>query len=208
MQAGSPCNSFDERRGPKACQKKGATAGLSSSCARIVANALFHQAADRVGWHFYTLQVFSTGDSNLAKSSRGEGYLLNIGQRPGKTRKKGGQSTFSGGFLGGGRAARLPGQTTLGPRQRSSVLGDVTLARIASLEVALLVLSRGAIVTRSVSEGTGCDRVRPSLTLRVTMAICRRKGHGSKRGRVPLPGRPGTDRRLVRCFAQRYPTPF
>jgi len=30
----------------------------------------------------------------------------------------------------------------------------------------------------------------------------------SKRGQVRLPGRPGTDRRLVGCFAQRYLTPF
>ena len=33
-------------------------------------------------------------------------------------------------------------------------------------------------------------------------------GHDSKSGRVPLPGRPGTDRRLVGCFAQPYLTPF
>ena len=44
---------------------------------------------------------------------------------------------------------------------------------MASFEVVRLVLARRAMVTRSVSEGTGCDRVRPSLTLRVTMAIWR-----------------------------------
>ena len=32
-----------------------------------------------------------------------------------------------------------------------------------------------AMETRSVSEGTGCDRVRPSLTLRVKMSICRQE---------------------------------
>ena len=31
------------------------------------------------------------------------------------------------------------------------------------------------IVTRSVSKGTGCHLLHPSLTLRVTMAVCRRK---------------------------------
>ena len=43
----------------------------------------------------------------------------------------------------------------------------------ASFEVALPV--RRAMVTRSVSEGTGCGRARPSLTPRVTMSVCRRK---------------------------------
>jgi hypothetical protein len=32
--------------------------------------------------------------------------------------------------------------------------------------------------------------------------------HDSKRCQVQLPGRPGTDRRLVGCFAQLSPTPF
>ena len=52
---------------------------------------------------------------------------------------------------------------------------ESTQTRSASFDVAPLVRARRAIVTRSVSEGTGCDRVRPSLTLRVTMAICRQK---------------------------------
>jgi hypothetical protein len=33
-------------------------------------------------------------------------------------------------------------------------------------------------------------------------------GPGSKRGRVQLPEQPGTDRRLIGCFAQLYLTPF
>ena len=46
---------------------------------------------------------------------------------------------------------------------------------LARFEVPPLVLARRAIVTRSVSEGTGRDLACPSLTLRVTMVICRRK---------------------------------
>ena len=72
------------------------------------------------------------------------------------------------------------------PQPSLSVLGNVTLSAkrkrgsrlrrsLALFEVAPLALAGRAIVTRSVSEGTGCDRVRPSLTLRVTMSICRRK---------------------------------
>ena len=46
---------------------------------------------------------------------------------------------------------------------------ETTLTRIASFDVAPLVRARRAMVTRSVSEGTGCDRVRPSLTLRASV---------------------------------------
>ena len=45
----------------------------------------------------------------------------------------------------------------------------------ARFEVSPPVLAGLAKVTRSVSEGTGCHRERPSLTLRVTISVPRRK---------------------------------
>ena len=64
--------------------------------------------------------------------------------------------------------------TTLESAAPASIRPE-TQTRSASFDVAPLVLARRAIVTRSVSEGTGCDRVCPSLTLRVMMSIGRRK---------------------------------
>jgi len=108
-----------------------------------------------------TSSLFSLGPMRLARSARGFSEKLceigNLSASPPQSRPHELASAF--------RPPTDRPYTAPGPRPHQ--------ARSASFEVATMALGRRAIETQSVSEGTGCDRVCPSLTLRATMRCVR-----------------------------------